>query len=51
MAVCCGSLNISTKIELREQKRKDVVEELVIRQGPAYLVCRMYNILERTIFN
>jgi len=51
MAVYYNMPNMSTKIELREQKRKDVVEAIVIRQEPAYLVRRIYNIPERTIFN
>jgi len=42
---------MSIKIALREQKRRDVVEAIVVRQEPAYLVREIYNIPERTIFN
>jgi len=44
-------LNMSTTVDQRNQKRKEVVEAIVIRQEPAYLVRRIYNIPERTIFN
>lgn len=42
---------MSTKIELRNQKRKEVVEAIVIRQEPVHLVQRIYNIPERTVFD
>ena len=51
MAVCYNCLIMSIKIALREQKRRDVVEAIVVRQEPAYLVREIYNIPERTIFN
>lgn len=42
---------MSTAIELRNQKRKDTVEAIVIRKEPIHLVRRLFNIPERTIFN
>ena len=42
---------MSTKIEQRNQKRRDVVEAIVIRQEPVSLVRRIYNIPERTVFD
>lgn len=42
---------MSTRIEQRNQKRKDVVEAIIIRQEPVHLVRRIYNIPERTIFD
>ena len=42
---------MSTTAEQRNQKRKEVVEAIVIRQEPAYLVSRIFNIRERTLFN
>jgi transposase len=42
---------MSTKIELRNQKRKDVVEAIIIRQEPIHLVRRIFNVPERTIFD
>ena len=42
---------MSTRIELRNQKRKDVVEAIVIRQEPVHLVRRIYNLPERTVFD
>lgn len=41
---------MSTTAEQRNQKRKEVVEAIVIRQEPAYLVSRVFNIPERTLF-
>lgn len=41
---------MSTTAEQRNQKRKEVVEAIVIRQEPAYLVSRIFNIPERTLF-
>jgi transposase len=43
--------NISTTAGERNQKRKEVVEAIVVRQEPAYLVSRIYNIRQRTLFN
>jgi transposase len=37
--------------ELRNQKRKDVVEAIVIRREPVHLVARIYRIPQRTIFD
>lgn len=42
---------MSTKIELRNQKRKEVVEAIILRQEPIHLVRQIYNIPERTIFD
>jgi len=42
---------MSTQIELRNRKRREVVEAIIIREEPIYLVRRIYNIPERTIFN
>jgi transposase len=39
------------KTELRNAKRKEVVEAIIVRKEPVYLVRKMYNIPERTIFN
>ncbi|MBN4053146.1 winged helix-turn-helix domain-containing protein [bacterium AH-315-L15] len=47
----CIIVFMSIKIELRNQKRKEVVEAIVIRQEPVHLVRRIYDIPERTIFN
>jgi len=35
---------MGTTAEQRNQKRKEVVEAIVVRQEPAYLVSRIYNI-------
>lgn len=42
---------MGTKTELRNQKRKEVVEAIVIRQEPVHLVARIYQIPQRTIFD
>lgn len=42
---------MGTQIELREQKRKEVVEAIVVRNEPVHLVSRIYNLQERTVFN
>lgn len=42
---------MSTQIELRNQKRKEVLEAIIIREEPIHLVRRIYDIPERTIFN
>jgi len=42
---------MGTTAEQRNQKRKEVVEAIVIRQEPAYLVSQVYNIPKRTVFN
>jgi transposase len=39
------------KTELRDQKRREVVEAIVIRHEPVSLVRRIYNIPERTVFD
>jgi transposase len=39
------------KSELRNQKRKDVVQAIVIRHEPVHLVARIYRIPQRTIFD
>lgn len=39
------------KVGLRNKKREEVVEAIVIRQEPVHLVRRIYAIPERTIFN
>jgi transposase len=42
---------MGTRTELRNQKRRDVVEAIVIRREPVHLVRRIYDIPERTIFD
>jgi len=42
---------MSATAEQRNQKRKEVVEAIVVGQEPAYLVSRIYNIPLRTLFN
>lgn len=37
--------------EARTQKRKSVVEAIIIRQEPVHLVSRVYNLPQRTIFD
>lgn len=39
------------KTEIRNQKRKEVVEAIIYRNEPIVLVARIYNISQRTIFN
>ncbi len=39
------------KTEQRNQKRKEVVEAIIIRQEPVHLVARIYNIPQRTVFD
>ena len=41
---------MGTKTELRNQKRKEVVEAIVVSQEPIHLVARIYQIPQRTIF-
>lgn len=41
---------MSDKIELRNQRRKETVEAIVIRQEPVHLVARIFRIPPRTIF-
>ncbi len=40
-----------TKSEARSQRRKEAVEAIILRQEPAYLVARIYNIPYRTLFD
>jgi len=40
-----------TKSEARNQKRKEVVEAVILRNEPATLVARVYNLSARNIFN
>jgi len=42
---------MGTKIEIRNQKRKEVVEAIIIRHEPIHLVRRVYNIPARTVFD
>lgn len=42
---------MDTKTQLREEKRKAVVEAIVIRQEPVHLVSRIFNISQRTVFD
>lgn len=42
---------MSTTADQRNQKRKEVIEAIIIRQEPAYLVSQIYNIRQRTLFN
>ena len=44
-------LFMSNSNEQRNQKRRDVVEAIVIRHEPVHLVRRIYNLPERTLFN
>jgi transposase len=37
--------------EARSNKRKDVVEAIIIREEPVHLVARIYNVPQRTIFD
>jgi hypothetical protein len=37
--------------ELRSQRRKEVVEAVILRNAPATLVARVHNITNRTIFS
>ncbi len=39
------------RIEARNQKRKEVVEAIVVRQEPVHEVARIFNIPQRTVFN
>ncbi|MCK5921530.1 MAG: helix-turn-helix domain-containing protein, partial [Methylococcales bacterium] len=38
------------KISVINQKRKEVVEAIVLRKEPVALVARIYNITQRTVF-
>ena len=40
-----------TKSEARNQKRKEVVEAVILRNEPATLVARVYNLSARNVFN
>ena len=40
-----------TRAENRYQKRKEVVEAIIIREEPIHLVARVFNLPQRTIFN
>jgi transposase len=42
---------MSTKIELRNKKRKEVVSAIIIRGEPVHLVARIYKIPQRTVFD
>lgn len=42
---------MGTRSELRNQKRKDVVEAIVVRGEPVHLVARIYGTPERTVFD
>lgn len=42
---------MSNKIELRNQRRKEAVEAIVVRQEPVHLVARIFRIPQRTIFD
>ena len=42
---------MSTKIKLREEKRREVVQAIVIRQEPVHLVSRVFNVPQRTVFD
>jgi len=39
------------RVEARSQKRKEVVEAIIIREEPVHLVARIYNLPQRTIFD
>lgn len=38
------------RVEKRNQKRKEVVEAIVVRSEPVTLVARVFNILTRAVF-
>lgn len=40
-----------TRAEARSQKRKEVVEAIIIREEPVHLVARIYNLPQRTLFD
>ena len=40
-----------SKIEKRNERRKSVVEAIVVRHEPVHLVARVFNISERTVFD
>ena len=40
-----------TRAEARHEKRKDVVEAVVIHNEPVALLARIYNIPRRTVFS
>jgi len=42
---------MGTRSELRNQKRKEIVDAIIIRQEPVHLVARIYHIPQRTIFD
>lgn len=42
---------MDSRTQLREEKRKAVVEAIVIRQEPVHLVSRIFNISQRTVFD
>jgi transposase len=42
---------MGARTELRNQKRKEVVEAIIIRQEPVHLVARIYQIPQRTVFD
>ena len=40
-----------SKIDSRNQKRRDVVEAIVNRQEPIHEVARIFNVSQRTVFD
>lgn len=42
---------MGTATELRNQKRRDVVTAIVIRQEPVHVVARVYGVPQRTVFD
>ena len=39
------------RAEARSQKRKEVIEAIILRQGPVHLVARIYHLPQRTLFD
>jgi len=42
---------MGTRTELRNQKRKDVVEAIIIRGEPVHVVARIFKVPQRTVFD
>ena len=39
------------RAEARSQKRKEVIEAIILRQEPVHLVARIYHLPQRTLFD
>ena len=44
-------MHAMTRSELRNQRRKEVIEAIIIREEPVHLVARVFNLPERTVFD